>query len=168
MLNIKAKAIRIVVAVLSFIAGTIVFAFAILIKNDTQTKVCRSEFSMKYSSAENTLAAQGEFYLFLEAPKSLVMAVNGTVSDNDKSYVINRRLYFDIERARMSGHPDVKSHFIWSDKYFSDNAPDTLVDKRLFGTKKSEGGRYKAYKINENTIVIGDYFAPIYICQFEK
>lgn len=162
-LNNKKTAWLISILLLCFSIGFLMAAY--IINSLQNNRYCKSEYDISYSG---TLSSKGIFYIFLENPNLLTMSVNGELYANGNQYTINRRLYYSYTRGVIDGIPNIQSKFIRSDKFDVDNAPDEIVDNRLFGTAHGDGSKYKAQKINAQTIVIGNYFTPFYICRFES
>ena len=130
-------------------------------------KACRSDYVMKINSATDPIASEGVFYLFTEKNDQLLLTVNGKLITGNGTYNIARRIIYKMSRTQRGNIQEVLSAFIRSEKYPGDNAPDQQVDLRLFGTLQKNGSRYKVEKLSPDTLVIGTYFSPLYICQFE-
>jgi hypothetical protein len=136
-------------------------------KSASANKACRSEYAMTMNSLMHPVSSEGVFYMFSEGSGRLIISIAGKLVTDSGTYNIGRRLHYKITRSQRGSMKEIQSTFIRSDKYPADNAPDDQVDHRLFGTLQDDGSKYKIEKLNNNTLVIGTYFSPLYICQFE-
>lgn len=133
-----------------------------------EAKACRSDYVMTVRSTVDPVSSRGVFYLFSENNGALILSVNGKLTTEQGTYTIARRIQYKITRSRRGEIQEVRSAFVRSEKYPGDNAPDRQVDQRLFGTLQKNGTRYKVEQLTPGTLVIGTYFSPLYICQFES
>lgn len=161
-----------ILTVFSVIMLTGGITFSVLGYNTRQAipvkKFCRSEYSMTMHSTRDPISSEGTFYMFSESGDKLVLNVSGRLTTEKGSYNISRRLYFKLTRSQRGSIKEIQSAFIRSDKYPADNAPDAQVDQRLFGTLETNGSRYRVEQLKPDTLVIGSYFSPFYLCQFER
>lgn len=131
-------------------------------------KACRSDYAITLNSITDPVSSAGVFYLFTEKNGQLILSVNGKLTTEQGTYNIARRIVYNMTRIRRGDSQEVRSTFVRSEKYPGDNAPDREVDRRLFGTLQKEGSRYKVEELAPGTLVIGTYFSPLYVCQFDS
>ncbi|HDT0776053.1 TPA: hypothetical protein QIC26_002131 [Klebsiella aerogenes] len=155
---------------LCLLAGGILFSLGgyFARKAATAEKSCRSDYVISLDTATNPVASEGVFYLFTEKNGLLILSVNGKLTTEQGTYNIARRIVYAMKRTPRGNTQEVQSTFLRSEKYPGDNAPDRIVDQRLFGTLKKNGTRYKVEQLTPDTLVIGSYFSPLYVCQFDS
>ena len=131
-------------------------------------KACRSDYVITLNTSTEPVSSEGVFYLFTEKNGQLVLSVNGKLTTEQGTYNIARRLVYAMTRTPRGSAQEVQSAFLHSEKYPGDTAPDRIVDQRLFGTLQKQGSRYKVEQLRPDTVVIGTYFSPLYVCQFDS
>lgn len=131
-------------------------------------QVCRSEYAITLHSTSDPLFSEGVFYLFSENSGQLILSVHAKLVTEKGTYNIARRIVYKITRTQRGNIHEIQSTFIRSEKYLDDDAPDREVDLRLFGTLQKDGSRFKVENLSPETLVIGTYFSPTYICQIES
>lgn len=131
-------------------------------------QVCRSEYAITLHSTSDPLFSEGVFYLFSENSGQLILSVHAKLVTEKGTYNIARRIVYKITRTQRGNIHEIQSTFIRSEKYPDDDAPDREVDLRLFGTLQKDGSRFKVENLSPETLVIGTYFSPTYICQIES
>lgn len=131
-------------------------------------QACRSDYVISLETATDPVASAGVFYLFSEKNGQLILSVNGKLTTDQGTYNIARRIVYAMTRTTRGTIQEVQSAFLRSEKYPGDNAPDRIVDHRLFGTLQKNGSRYKVEQLAPDTVVIGTYFSPLYVCQFDS
>lgn len=131
-------------------------------------KACRSDYAITLDTTTEPVASEGVFYLFTEKNGLLILSVNGKLTTAQGTYNIARRIVYAMTRTTRGNIQEVQSAFLRSEKYPDDTAPDRIVDLRLFGTLQKHGNRYKVEQLTPDTLVIGSYFSPLYVCQFNS
>ncbi|HGH4621793.1 hypothetical protein [Enterobacter cloacae] len=131
-------------------------------------QACRSDYVISLETATDPVSSAGVFYLFSEKNGQLILSVNGKLTTAQGTYNIARRIVYAMTRTTRGNIQEVQSAFLRSEKYPGDNAPDRIVDQRLFGTLQKNGSRYKVEQLTPDTVVIGTYFSPLYVCQFDS
>ncbi|EHB7665592.1 hypothetical protein JV483_003531 [Escherichia coli] len=123
---------------------------------------CSASLSMYDKSAR--FSARLNIYLNLRNDNTGYLDFGGKISNGEENYTIARAWRFDyVERTGDTLHLSRAT----MEKRAADNSPDALVNARLFSVS-SDKGRYVKIRKLHNTLVIGNLYSPLFLCQLHN
>jgi hypothetical protein len=129
---------------------------------------CVAEFKVTLHMGDSSVNARGIFILLEDTPDRLSLSVQSMLRTDGKEYMVNRKLTYQIEQRHTPQAEMINMRLIGSDKFWTDSAPDRLGNNFLFQTYKNKGRLYVIKHINEDTLLIGSGYSPMFTCVINR
>lgn len=163
------KSKTILFTLLSTLTLAILATGAVIASHRKETQLpCVAEFQVTRHMGNNAVNAQGIFILLEDTADRLSLSVQSTLRTDSEEYVVNRKLTYQIEQRHTPQAEMINMRLIGSDKFWTDSAPDRLGNNFLFQTYQKKGTLYVIKHINEDTLLIGSGYSPMFTCVINR
>ncbi len=148
---------------------TILATGAVIAAHSKETQLpCVAEFKVTLHMGNSAINAWGIFILLEDTAERFSLSVQGTLQTNGEEFVVNRKLTYQIVQHHTPQAEMINMRLIGSDKFWTDTAPDRLGDNFLFQTYQEKGTLYVIKHINEDTLLIGSGYSPMFTCVINR
>ncbi|MEX5383496.1 hypothetical protein WCE10_10435 [Cronobacter muytjensii] len=140
----------------------IVLATAIyfLLPSNENSNACLSVFNNTYVEEDKHTKIYGEFRASVKAGNAVIDVV-AKLNDNGKNYNVERTIILKLS-SRLGGRHPVTS-LVSETRHHNDNYSDNL-SAMLFGTGEDEMRPIVLKNTDDDTVLIGNSFSPVYMC----
>lgn len=129
---------------------------------------CLAEFKVTLHMGDSTVNARGIFILIEDTENRLSLSVQSLLDTGGEEFVVNRKLTYQTEHRHTPQAEMINMRLLNSDKFWTDSAPDKLGNNFLFQTYQQKGTLYVIKHLNEDTLLIGSGYSPMFTCVINR